>query len=393
MSLATLLSGGSGYDKPTHPLTHHEILGLIAPFTRRERHVDLGASDRLNRRLVFKPIDHSGDGEPELADVRETLLLENPRTGLYRLTRTLTRRCGLHATLTTEGADPGELLERIETVPPRRHFRRNGDTVIAQSYRLAPSDPAAAHGAATLNLMLTRGEAEVECLTVILHAPSVKGYPADIDLVPKSPGVELPEDLLAVMGWAWGPLRKTQLGWNGKLKVRGHEPHLSEKAEARLQRTVAHLSKILAHPPCAFHDTLRRARWGVTLRRAIPLLFFAALIGGAAGLTFVEIPKDSIINLLIMGSPPLLLMLAFGMRDTPPLEIPPLPRRSKAAAWMPARPAAPQPAAMPAPQPAPASQPISAPPLVASAPAVVPAAATPLPDNQSTEPKVMLDAQ
>ena len=56
-------------------------------------------------------------------------------------------------------------------------------------------------------------------------------------------------------------------------------------------------------------------------------------MGVAAGLTMIEIPQDSIINLLIMGAPPLLLFGAFGMRDTPSLEIPPLPRRPKVDAW------------------------------------------------------------
>ncbi|HEY0331841.1 MAG TPA: hypothetical protein VGC77_22430 [Rhodopseudomonas sp.] len=373
MSLANLLNGGAGYDRPTHPLTHHEILGLVAPFSRRDRHVDLAASDRLNRRLVFKPIEHSGDDDAVLTEARETFELENPRIGTYRLTRTLTLRSGLHATLTTEGADPGELLARIETVPPQRQFRCDGASVIAQSYRLFPSDSAWSRGAPQVRMELTRGEAEVEGLTLILHAANVKGYPADIDLVPKSSGFELPEDLLAVIGWAWGPLRKTQLGWSGKLKLRGSEPHLSEKIEAGLQRTVAHLKQTLAHPPAVFHDTLRRARWWVTFRRALPLLFFALLIAGAAGLTFVEIPKDSMVNLLIMGAPPLLLFAAFGMRDTPPLEIPPLPRRSKAAAWMPSQ------------------APPTAPPVAAPAAAVP--TPNPAPENQPTEPKVMLDAQ
>ena len=44
-----------------HPLTHHEILRLIEPFTRRGRHVDLSATDRIERRIVFKPVVHGGE--------------------------------------------------------------------------------------------------------------------------------------------------------------------------------------------------------------------------------------------------------------------------------------------------------------------------------------------
>ena len=68
------------------PLTHHEILTLVEPFTRRGRHVDLAASDRLERRLVFKTIEHAAPGAAD-AMVRETLVLEQPKAERFRLTR------------------------------------------------------------------------------------------------------------------------------------------------------------------------------------------------------------------------------------------------------------------------------------------------------------------
>ena len=43
------------------PLSHHDILGIVEPFTRRSRQLDLAASDRLNRRLLFKPIEHAAN--------------------------------------------------------------------------------------------------------------------------------------------------------------------------------------------------------------------------------------------------------------------------------------------------------------------------------------------
>ena len=36
------------------PLTHHDILALAEPFARRGRRVDLAASDRIARRVVFQ---------------------------------------------------------------------------------------------------------------------------------------------------------------------------------------------------------------------------------------------------------------------------------------------------------------------------------------------------
>jgi hypothetical protein len=42
-------------------------------------------------------------------------------------------------------------------------------------------------------------------------------------------------------------------------------------------------------------------------------------------------------QMLILNSPPLLLVLVFGMRELPRFEIPPLPRPSNAPSWFPLR--------------------------------------------------------
>ena len=316
------------------PLTHHEILGLIAPFTRRGRHADLAASDRIERRLVFKPIEH-GAPSPALAGLCETLQLENFAPHLYRLTRTSTLQSGLAATLRIDGADPGALLDCIETVPPQRQFQPAGGDLIAQSYRLeANTDPPRAE---TLRMVLTSAEARLNGLTLKLQAETGKGYPAEITLLPlPDTSLDLPDDLLATLGWNWTVLQRRGSGWTSTLKARGSEPHRSRAIEARLQRTVVHLVRILSEPPRRFHERLVKARWGVAFRRTIPLLFCVGLIAGTAGLTFLKIPTDSMFQMLIFNLPPLLLMILFGMREVPRLEIPPLPRPSTAAAWQPA---------------------------------------------------------
>ena len=73
------------------PMSHHEILGLVEPYTRRGRHVDLAASDRLERRLAFQPVEHAGQ-VGETSALRENLVLENPWPGMHRLTRLLVAR-------------------------------------------------------------------------------------------------------------------------------------------------------------------------------------------------------------------------------------------------------------------------------------------------------------
>ncbi|ABD05929.1 conserved hypothetical protein [Rhodopseudomonas palustris HaA2] len=339
MNYASLLTASAGHDDSSaHPLTHHEILGLVQPFTRRDFHVDLAASDRINRRLMFKPVTHAhdeADADHAGNDVREILQLDNPRPGFSVLTRTLTLDNGLTATLETQGEDLGVLLARIESVPPQQQFPSIDGTTVALSYRLVPRSDARTPDPAGADREFQRGVAEISNFTLVMRAPLVKGYPAEIDLTPRTAGVAVPEDLLAVIGWAWSPLRKSKAGWSGKVKVRGSGPELSRLIEQRLERTVSHLTRTLSQPPAAFHEALVRARWGVALRRALPLLFFASMILGAASLTLVEIPQDSIVNLLLMGAPPLLMIGAFGMRDIPSMEIPPFPRRMTHASWHP----------------------------------------------------------
>ena len=315
------------------PLTHHEILGLVEPFTRRGRHVDLSASNRIERRLVFKPIMHTSETSA-CNGVSEILQLENPRSEVYRLIRTLTLK-GATARLITDGQNPGDLLARIETVPPQRQFQLVADNPIARSYRLEPAADMPADGAQPMRMVLTSAEARLENLTLALQAETGKGYPAEIELSPQpdDPPLDLPDDLLATLGWDWKVLRRRGKGWTGALRVPRREPDRSRRIEIALERTVAHLARTLAEPPRRFHERLVRERWTVVLRRMTPLLLSVALIAGGFGLMFVDIPQGSLMQMMILNSPPLLLVLVFGMRELPRFEIPPLPRPSNAPSW------------------------------------------------------------
>ncbi|NEW90959.1 hypothetical protein [Rhodopseudomonas sp. BR0M22] len=333
MNYAQLLTRSAGTEIATAPpLTHHEILSLVQPFTRRGYQVDLAASDRIARRLLFKPVVHDEAGRGGI-DATELLQLDSSHPSQHLLTRTLTLQDGLTATIETQGEDIESLLQRIEPVLPQQQFRTVEGTIVALSYRLT-ANKTPQNGGATARRELLRGEAEIAGFRVLLRAAQVRSYPAEIDITPRMQGVALPEDLLAMIGWAWSPLRKSKAGFTGKIKVRGQEPERSRRVEAALETTVAHLARTLTRPPAAYYETLRGARWKVTFRRSIPTLFFGGLIAGAASLTLVDVPQDSIFNLLLMGAPPLLMFGAFGMRETPSLEIPPLPRRWKAT-WLP----------------------------------------------------------
>jgi hypothetical protein len=314
---------------------------LVEPFTRRGRHVDLAASNRLERRLVFKPIVH-GDETPACAGAREVLQLENPRPDFYRLIRTVTLAGGATAKLTTDGADPGELLARIETVPPESQFQVVADIPVARSYRLEPASGKPGDGAPPLPMTLISAEARFDRLIFSLKADTGTGYPAEIQLTPQPDAPpdlleDLPEDLLATLGWNWSALRRWTTGWAGTLRAPRNEPRRSRRIEIALEQGVAHLARTLAEPPRQFHERLTRERWTVVFRRTMPIWVSVLLIAAALGTTFMDIPQDSIFRMMIQNLPPVMLVTVFSMREIPRFEIPPLPRPSPAPSWFPAQ--------------------------------------------------------
>jgi hypothetical protein len=321
------------------PLTHHEILTLIAPFARRGRHVDLAASDRLQRRLAFRPLEHrasvnGNDGLHALPALRETMELHNPETGQWRLSWRLGTADGLQATLQAEGTEPGELLERVERVPPRRQFHVEPGAVIALGHRL----PKAASSCEPA-LVLRRAEARLAGLTLHMSVSGVSGYPAEFELRRgEGEGADvltLPDDLLAVLGRPWDRLNAVRGGWQGSVQLRGAEPRRSRDAEARLQTTVRHLVRTLAVPPARFHQRHLRARWGVALRRTVPLLVGLSVVAAALWVQKHAPAQRSVLALLANVAPPLLMGLFFLRREMPRLELPRVPLCPRDTAWRP----------------------------------------------------------
>ena len=229
----------------TPPLTHHEILGWIAPFTRQGRQLDLPASDRLERRLRFKPVEHAA-AEPGWPGLREALVLESPEPDRFRLTRTLTLDGGgpdsahgpLEARLQAEGREPGELLAQIDAVAPWSQFRRGAQHLMALSHRL-PTAPRRAEGAAPADPVaaapvLTEGLAAVAGLRLRFKVPTLHGMPADVAVLTAADDpIELPQDLLAVLGWKWSRLIRVKAGWTGSVQLRGKGLARSRDAQQR----------------------------------------------------------------------------------------------------------------------------------------------------------------
>ncbi len=312
---------------PAPPLTHHQILELVAPFARSGRQVDLPASDRMARRLHFKPVAHAASGPcPALT---ETLQLECHDTGNHRLTRVLAAADGPSATLQAMGTDLADLLARVDAVPAAQHFDAGTGWRIARSYDL----PQGQAGAPPV-LQFRRGAAWLDGLHLGLEVMDVKNVAGDISLRPL-PGEQLavPDDLLAVMGWNWVRLVPATDGWTSKLRLRGRGAARTQAAERALAQAARHLAQVLAMPPAQYHARFRAARWGVVLRRSIPTLTAVGLVVGALLLPRIAGNELSGVWMALHYLPIAVLALSFMAQELARFEIPPLPWRLKASQW------------------------------------------------------------
>lgn len=174
----------------TAPRTHHQIIELGEPFLRQGLHIDLAASDRLQRRLRFRSIEHAGP--PAL---RETLQLD--------------------------------------------------------------------------------GSAALQGLSLQITVPSTSGVSASLVLESAAAKtLDLPQDLLAVLGRNCAPLQRAGSIWKSRVRTAA--------AELALDRAAMHLADTLAAPPGRLHDQHRRARSGVVLRRLLPTLTALSLLATVA---------------------------------------------------------------------------------------------------------------
>lgn len=303
------------------PLTHHEIMALAAPFARQGRQVDLAGSDRMARRLVFRPQPLAD--EPSLS---ERLRLEDGERTRHRLLREIALPGGATAELRADGDDPAQLLALIEAVPPAAQWRRGEGWEMALGQRATRADDGA------VRVVVAWIEARVAGVRLRLTLPAVAGITAELELeAPQLAG--LPDDLLAVIGGGWSTLWRLGDRWRGHFRAPRSEPRRSEAALEQMQRAVEHLARTLAEPPARFHQRLAAARWRVAARRCVPLLAALGLIALSFVVTSMDFARDSVWRMLIFNAPPILLALGVSLQELPRFEWPRLPRASGAASW------------------------------------------------------------
>lgn len=304
-------------------------MALAAPFARRGRHVDLAATDRMARRLVFRDVAAGADPAR-----REGLRLEDAPDARLRLTRTVTLPSGATAELQATGTDAGVLLARIEAVDARSQWRCGPGYELAISLRLEPVAAKSLEPPALVRTTVTRLEARVDGLALRLALPAVPGIPAEVEIdAPGGDVPELPEDLLAVLGGGWSSLWRVGSGWRGSFRPPRREPARSEQAQRQMERAAQHLARTLAEPPAQFHERLVAARWRVAARRCVPLLSALALIGASFAVVQLDLAQNSVWRMLIFNAPPILLALGVCLQELPRFELPRPPRASSAASW------------------------------------------------------------
>lgn len=313
----------------TAPLTHHEILALVAPFSRAGFALDLPASDRAARQLRFKPVAHAASGH--LTALTEQLVLEDSGGGAWRLTRELQPKAAPQApsaALSAEGDDPAALLAAVQAVPPERQFPQ----VPGMAVPVALVQRCEAGG----RLVLREARASVCGLALQLRMTGVRGYPAVLELDRAEGDTRrLPADLLEVQGRAWTRLVPRRQGWEASVQLRGSEPERSADAEARLAQTLQHLQRTLSGTPAQFHRQHRARRWRIGLARGGPLMLGVVLVAAAFAVRGRGGAGESALAALANLAPPLLMALFFMRREMPRIELPRLPRAPAASAWQP----------------------------------------------------------
>lgn len=303
------------------PLSHHRILELVEPFSRAGWALDLAASDRAAGTLVFHGVAH--EPSAPLPALTETRALHGAGTRLVRELRTAD---GMVATLEAEGDDPAALLAAVAAVPPARQFLVGDGFSAALQQRCGPQG----------TLVLRGLHARVAGLQIAGRLSSVRGYPADLHIErTESDARKLPDDLLQVLGRAWGRLTVLRTGWEAAVQLAGPEPRRSADAEAKLARTLAHIAHTLAEPPQRFHERHRGARWRVGVARAGPLSVGLAVVGVAVGSQALGWGDESVLALLANAAPPLLMAAFFMRREMPRIELPRVPRQPPSTSWTP----------------------------------------------------------
>ena len=359
------------------PLTHHDILRLAAPLVRRGRRVDLGASDRAGRRILFAPeTGETADGRA----VATVWSLQDLDDGAIEICRAAAVEDGRVATFAARPASAEDLdgaLATADAVPVARQLRASGAALAALDHVLEPADPDAdpRRGPVGTRLALRSATVLAGPLRLLVDASPGMGMPADVRLAvadagqtrarpelasgARLPGREpaaraavaalgtrrrvagrersvaeatalldaVPDDLLAVAGPGWRVLRGVGDSRRAGLAGLGGGARRSERVEAAIDALLPALDDYVTGP-VAWHERHAARRRRVWLARLKPVMTLGAIFA-VMPIAWLAVNRGGVeLHPLALGLTPLMMVaiIAMSAREVPVMEIPAWPR-------------------------------------------------------------------
>lgn len=377
------------------PLSHHDIIRLAAPFVQRGLHVDLRASARAERRIRFVTRSVSM-ADSQACAVHHELIADEP--SMLRVRRALWHPAGLAATVHASGPDSTRLAQALDRLPVSDQIFHCGDAICTRSFRLRLSDEpdndrlTLTHLAGrvqqlTLSIDVTTGggmpaEAMLAASGSAVNGPQMaapaaaqpgsrsslatgagaptgasqrharllRGVLANGDWTPAFDPLlrhcridqplarslpALPDDLLAVLGSHWWPLRDRGDHYRTVLRRLGRGEQRAQRATASFTAAVMHLQQLLQAAPADYHRRFRRQRHAVFRRRLRPLLLVVGILMLMPVIYLVVTVGGLTLHPLMLGLAPLLMVacVGLGMREVPLIEWPTWPRALPADAF------------------------------------------------------------
>ena len=350
---------------PAPPLSHHEIVRQAAPLTKAGLRVRLPACDRAARYIEFEaqPGHHPS--------VSVVYALSLPADDRPHFERVLLHTSGLVSVLSETTGDLAKSFENFAQIPLSRQMETGDICTLARSYSVHSRTE---NDNLVTVLRLRFAVARLNSLQLRIDASTGGGMPADVWVLPNGTSESylrntladgediplhhraahqlrlnadsaatqlntsrLPDDLLAVLGPQWRPLRWQGEHWKGVLRQLGTRDKRTRRAENYIDDALRHLHETLENSAAEYHARNSKARWRVWGRRLQPLMLLLGILALMPISWFFVSSGTISIHPLALGLTPLLMVgiVVLTAREIPVMEIPPIPGPLPEDTWPP----------------------------------------------------------
>lgn len=348
----------------TLPLTHHAIVRITAPLTRSGLKVNLNSCDRSSGYIEF--VSHTEHGGSTVI----VHVLEVSDSAGYKFSRVVAHESGLISTLQCMHNDLKLALQSIEQVPLARQMIIHPCYAIAHSFEVNPARENVDYSSkmrsrfvcaqfASLELRLDTSmgagmPADVRIMSIGQSSTYLRDALADggdiplnhraaqttrrkaLDAQNSQPLSGIPDDILAILGTQWRPLRFQGDHWKGVLRKIEKSGSRTRRIEHFVDQALQHCVDILQTTPTKYHSTYAKQRWQVYFRRLQPVMVFIGILL-LMPLSWLFVSSGAMtIHPLALGLTPLLMVgvVVLTAREIPVMEIPPRPSELPDSAWV-----------------------------------------------------------